>query len=79
MRDEQLAAKIFEATVEAVKLPVTVKMRMGWDDNTKNAPTLAKIAESSGVQMRLPFMVELDASFIPVMSIGILYDQLKNR
>ncbi|MEG8230880.1 tRNA-dihydrouridine synthase, partial [Candidatus Rickettsia tasmanensis] len=49
MRDEQLAAKIFEATVEAVKLPVTVKMRMGWDDNTKNAPTLAKIAESSGV------------------------------
>ncbi|WP_029375002.1 tRNA dihydrouridine synthase DusB [Rickettsia honei] len=51
MRDEQLAAKIFEATVEAVKLPVTVKMRMGWDDNTKNAPTLAKIAESSGVQM----------------------------
>lgn len=45
------SCKIFEATVEAVKLPVTVKMRMGWDDNTKNAPTLAKIAESSGVQM----------------------------
>lgn len=43
--------KIFEATVEAVKLSVTVKMYMGWDDNTKNAPTLTKIAESSGVQM----------------------------
>lgn len=32
MRDEELAAKIFEATVKAVKVPVTVKMRMGWDD-----------------------------------------------
>jgi len=51
MRDEQLAAKIFEAAVKAVKVPVTVKMRMGWDDQTKNAPTLAKIAESSGIQM----------------------------
>lgn len=51
MRDEQLAAKIFEATVKAVKIPITVKMRMGWDDNTKNAPALAKIAENSGIQM----------------------------
>ncbi|ABV72962.1 nifR3-like protein [Rickettsia canadensis str. McKiel] len=51
MRDEQLAAKIFEATVKAVKIPVTVKMRMGWDDQTKNAPTLANIAENSGIQM----------------------------
>ncbi|KIJ88510.1 tRNA dihydrouridine synthase DusB [Rickettsia asembonensis] len=51
MRDEQLAAKIFEATVKAVKIPITVKIRMGWDDNTKNAPTLAKIAENSGIQM----------------------------
>ncbi|ASX27749.1 tRNA dihydrouridine synthase DusB [Rickettsia sp. MEAM1 (Bemisia tabaci)] len=51
MRDEQLAAKIFEAAVKAVKIPVTVKMRMGWDDQTKNAPTLAKIAERSGIQM----------------------------
>lgn len=51
MRDEELAAKIFEATVKAVKVPVTVKMRMGWDDQTRNAPTLAKIAEDSGIQM----------------------------
>ncbi|WP_395476691.1 tRNA dihydrouridine synthase DusB [Rickettsia endosymbiont of Pantilius tunicatus] len=51
MRDEGLAAKIFEAAVKAVKIPVTVKMRMGWDDQTKNAPTLAKIAEDSGIQM----------------------------
>ncbi|ABV74397.1 Putative TIM-barrel protein, nifR3 family [Rickettsia akari str. Hartford] len=51
MSDEQLASKIFEATVKAVKIPITVKMRMGWDDNTKNAPTLSKIAENSGIQM----------------------------
>ena len=51
MRDEQLAAKIFEATVKAVKIPVTVKMRIGWDDRTKNAPILAKIAEGAGIQM----------------------------
>ncbi|WP_341793074.1 tRNA dihydrouridine synthase DusB [Rickettsia endosymbiont of Ceutorhynchus obstrictus] len=51
MRDEGLAAKIFEATVKAVKVPVTVKMRTGWDDQTRNAPILAKIAEDSGIQM----------------------------
>lgn len=51
MRDEILASKIIEATVNAVKVPVTLKMRTGWDDNTKNAPKLAKIAEDLGVQM----------------------------
>lgn len=51
MRDEALAAKIIEATVKAVKIPVTLKMRTGWDDNTRNAPKLAKIAEDLGIQM----------------------------
>ncbi|TAH37686.1 MAG: tRNA dihydrouridine synthase DusB [Alphaproteobacteria bacterium] len=51
MRDEVLAGKIMEATVKAVKLPVTMKMRMGWDDNCLNAPTFAKIAEESGIKM----------------------------
>lgn len=51
MRDELLAAKILEATVKAVKIPVTLKMRLGWDDDTKNAPTLAKIAENAGIKM----------------------------
>lgn len=51
MRDELLAAKIIEATVKAVKIPVTLKMRTGWDDNSRNAPRLAKIAEECGVQM----------------------------
>lgn len=51
MRDEGLAAKIIEATVGAVAVPVTLKMRTGWDDQTRNAPNLAKIAENCGVQM----------------------------
>lgn len=51
MRDEKLAAEILEATVKAVKIPVTLKMRKGWDDNSLNAPRLAKIAEDVGIQM----------------------------
>ncbi|MBY0281386.1 MAG: tRNA dihydrouridine synthase DusB [Alphaproteobacteria bacterium] len=51
MRDESLAAKIIEATVKAVSVPVTLKMRTGWDDNSRNAPRLAKIAEDSGIKM----------------------------
>jgi tRNA-dihydrouridine synthase B len=51
MRDEAKAAKILEATVKAVKLPVTLKMRTGWDHANRNAPNLAKIAEDCGIQM----------------------------
>lgn len=51
MRDEQLAARIMEATVRAVKIPVTLKMRTGWDYQSRNAPHLARIAEKSGIQM----------------------------
>src|ERR1041384_4587956 len=51
MRDEVHAAKILEATVKAVKLPVTLKMRTGWDHANRNAPNLAKIAEDCGIQM----------------------------
>ena len=51
MRDELHAARILEATVKAVDLPVTLKMRTGWDDRDRNAPRLAKIAESCGIQM----------------------------
>ncbi|MGI4851367.1 MAG: tRNA dihydrouridine synthase DusB [Janthinobacterium lividum] len=51
MRDEALAAKIIQAIVNAVKIPVTLKMRTGWDDQHRNAPTLAKIAEDCGIQM----------------------------
>ena len=51
MRDEVHAAKILEATVKAVRLPVTLKMRMGWDDKNRNAPSLARIAEDVGIRM----------------------------
>ncbi len=51
MRDEIHAARILEATVKAVDLPVTLKMRTGWDDMSRNAPRLAKIAEDCGIRM----------------------------
>jgi tRNA-dihydrouridine synthase B len=51
MRDEVLAARILEATARAVKIPVTLKMRMGWDQSSLNAPNLARIAQESGIRM----------------------------
>jgi tRNA-dihydrouridine synthase B len=51
MRDELHAARILEATVRAVDLPVTLKMRTGWDDNSRNAPRLARIAQDCGIRM----------------------------
>src|SRR5688500_12565869 len=49
MRDLPLAAAILAATVKAVRVPVTLKMRTGWDDNRRNAPELARIAEGLGI------------------------------
>ena len=51
MRDERLAAEIMAATVKAVDLPVTLKMRSGWDEANRNAPALARIAEDCGIRM----------------------------
>src|SRR3954469_889623 len=51
MRDLDHALKLIEATIAAVKVPVTLKMRLGWDDRSLNAPELARRAEASGVQM----------------------------
>ena len=51
MKDEKLAKDIIKAVVNAVKVPVTVKMRIGWDFNNLNAPTIAKIAEEEGVKL----------------------------
>ena len=51
MREVALATKLMEATVKAVNVPVTVKMRMGWDHLDLNAPELAHIAEDLGVKM----------------------------
>ena len=51
MREVPLATKLIEATVKAVKVPVTVKMRMGWCHDSLNAPELARIAEDIGAKM----------------------------
>ena len=51
MRDLDHAASLLEATVNAVDLPVTLKMRTGWDDASRNAPELARIAEQVGIRM----------------------------
>ena len=50
MRDEILAGRILEAVVKAVPVPVTLKRRTGWDDQSRNAPRLAGIAEASGIR-----------------------------
>src|SRR4030081_917154 len=51
MRDLDHALKLIEATISAVKVPVTLKMRLGWDDRSLNAPELARRAEAAGVRM----------------------------
>src|ERR1700692_1899630 len=51
MRDLDHALKLIEATIAAVKVPVTLKMRLGWDERSLNAPDLARRAQAAGVQM----------------------------
>ena len=51
MREVPLAVRLVEATVKAVNVPVTVKMRMGWDHQSLNAPELARLCEDLGVRM----------------------------
>lgn len=51
MRDEKLAGEILATVVRAVNVPVTLKMRLGWDDENRNAPRLARIAEESGIKL----------------------------
>ena len=51
MRDLDHAQRLIEATIGAVKMPVTLKMRLGWDDSHRNAPELARRAQAQGVAM----------------------------
>ena len=51
MRDLDAAVRLIAATVKAVAVPVTVKMRLGWDDDSRNAPDLARRAEREGVRL----------------------------
>ena len=50
LQDEKLVARILEAVVAAVTVPVTLKMRTGWDPAHRNGPEIARIAEQSGIQ-----------------------------
>jgi len=50
MREPELAAKLIEAAVNATSRPVTLKMRLGWDDQNRNAPQIASLAEQLGVK-----------------------------
>ena len=51
MQNEKLVEDIIKAVVNAVDIPVTLKMRTGWNEENKNAPTIAKIAEDHGIKM----------------------------
>ena len=51
MRDLDHALRLIEATLSAVKVPVTLKMRLGWDDNSRNAPELARRAQAAGIKL----------------------------
>jgi len=51
LRDEKLVASVLEAVVKAVEIPVTLKIRTGWDEKSKNVEKIARIAEECGVQM----------------------------
>ncbi|KKX33688.1 tRNA dihydrouridine synthase DusB [Rhizobium sp. LC145] len=51
MRDPDHALSLIEATVKAVNVPVTLKMRLGWDENSINAPEIARRAEEAGIQL----------------------------
>ena len=51
LKDLALAAKLMEAVVTSVSVPVTLKTRLGWDDNDLNAPSLAKVAEQLGIKL----------------------------
>ena len=51
MCDLDHALTLIDATVGAVRVPVTLKMRLGWDDNSRNAPALARRAEAAGIRL----------------------------
>lgn len=51
MRDLNLAMSLIEAVLKVATVPVSLKMRLGWDENNINAPELAKLAEQAGVAM----------------------------
>ncbi len=64
LRDEALVAEILEAVVDAVDIPVTLKIRTGWCAESNNGVRVARLAESTGIQ-RSPSMVAIVSSATP--------------
>ena len=77
MRDETAAARILEATVKAVDVPVTLKMRMGWDHASLNAPRLARIAAGMPASAWSPCMAAPASNSTPAPPTGTSSPQVK--
>lgn len=72
MKDPALAAQIVSAVVKAVKLPVTVKIRAGWDKNSINAPQMAKILEEAGASLICVHGRTRDQFYSPGVNIDVI-------
>ena len=74
MKDIHLAARIVRAISDRVKLPVTVKIRAGWDKNSINAPELAKALEDSGAAMICVHGRTREQFYEPGADLGVIAD-----
>ena len=72
MRDPALAGKIMRAVVDAIDIPVTVKIRAGWDESSKNAPELARILEANGASAICVHARTKEQLYRPGIDIGII-------
>ena len=72
MKDPQLAGRIVRAVSDAVKLPVTVKIRAGWDKNNINAPEMAKILEQSGASLICVHARTKDQLYLPGINMSVI-------
>lgn len=72
MRDPALAGKIVEAMVKAISLPVTVKIRAGWDSESINAPEMAKVLEASGASLVCVHARTKEQLYSPGIDLGVI-------
>lgn len=78
MKNPKLAAQIVSATVKALKnIPVTVKIRAGWDDNTKNAPEMARMLEDAGASLICVHARTREQMYNPGIDVSII-EKVKN-
>ena len=68
MRDLKKASAIIESVVNAVDIPVSLKARLGWDDDSKNAKDLGLLAEKCGVQL-----ITIHGSYIRIISVTSIH------